>query len=271
MNKKIKKILATVSAVAMCAVSATFLSSGAVYVLVDNLENTEPYIHNGIPYYGIHIDTQSFYVGGVKYTRWEKGTEYFQKRCSLLEPVLYINDENQQVFATTDMCIATLDQPLTSQCREVSVIHFSKSFYLEKDKADILEKFLSENDINYTIEKSEDSSTYIFRFPDAKTWDDFIDIANPIYENTGIGVYASFPESMVTATNIEIALPEPTLSGDANNDGKVSLADAVLIMQALSNPDEYQITPQGMANADIDGDGLTPTDAAKIQQMVLNS
>ena len=72
-------------------------------------------------------------------------------------------------------------------------------------------------------------------------------------------------------TDIEIELPAPTLAGDANEDGTVSLADAVFIMQSLSNPDDFQLTPQGMANADVygDGDGRTAMDAHKIQEMLI--
>ncbi len=59
--------------------------------------------------------------------------------------------------------------------------------------------------------------------------------------------------------------------GDANEDGKVSLADAVLIMQALSNPDDYKLTAQGQLNADVVGnDGITPKDALAIQKVDLN-
>ncbi|MDE6780985.1 MAG: glycoside hydrolase family 9 protein [Ruminococcus sp.] len=57
------------------------------------------------------------------------------------------------------------------------------------------------------------------------------------------------------------------LWGDANVDGKVTLADAVLIMQALSNPDEYKLKPQGALNADVvdNGEGISPSDALAIQ------
>ena len=67
------------------------------------------------------------------------------------------------------------------------------------------------------------------------------------------------------------------LKGDANCDGTVDMADIVLIMQALANPnkygengtDEYHLTPQGKANADMDGDGLTVGDAQAIQKKLL--
>lgn len=55
--------------------------------------------------------------------------------------------------------------------------------------------------------------------------------------------------------------------GDANGDGEVTLADAVLIMQSLSNPAEYHIDEKYKACADTvnHGDGITPSDALAIQ------
>lgn len=72
--------------------------------------------------------------------------------------------------------------------------------------------------------------------------------------------------------------------GDANCDGTVDLADAVLIMQSLANADAYgingtdttHITEQGMKNGDVagneadkGGDGLTNSDALRIQEFKL--
>jgi len=64
--------------------------------------------------------------------------------------------------------------------------------------------------------------------------------------------------------------------GDSNCDGIVDIADAVLIMQAIANPDcfniggtdESAITEKGMKNADVagNGDGLTNSDALAIQK-----
>lgn len=60
---------------------------------------------------------------------------------------------------------------------------------------------------------------------------------------------------------------DKTMLGDVNIDGKVSIADAVLIMQSLSNPNEYKLSEQAVKNADIlgNGDGITPKDALAIQ------
>lgn len=60
---------------------------------------------------------------------------------------------------------------------------------------------------------------------------------------------------------------ETGLLGDANEDGKISVADAVLIMQSLSNGDEYKLSEAGESLADVNnrGDGITNGDALAIQ------
>lgn len=70
------------------------------------------------------------------------------------------------------------------------------------------------------------------------------------------------------------------LYGDADCDGKVFLNDAVLVMQAIGNPDAYgvngtektHITEQGKINADVSntGDDLTNADALTIQKYLLH-
>ena len=66
--------------------------------------------------------------------------------------------------------------------------------------------------------------------------------------------------------------------GDANCDTDVELADAILIMQALANPDKFgtdgsekeHITEKGWINADVDGSGtMTGNDALNIQRYLL--
>ena len=58
--------------------------------------------------------------------------------------------------------------------------------------------------------------------------------------------------------------------GDANCDTQVNMADAVLIMQTIANPDKYTLTEQGEENADVDGtEGITNKDALAIQKFKL--
>ena len=70
---------------------------------------------------------------------------------------------------------------------------------------------------------------------------------------------------------------KPTKSGDVNCDEQMDMADAVLIMQALANPNKYgengtaenHLTAQGKVNGDMNGDGLTVGDAQTIQKILL--
>ena len=73
--------------------------------------------------------------------------------------------------------------------------------------------------------------------------------------------------------------PNGYASGDANCDRDVDMSDAVLIMQSLANPnkygingtDEHHITKKGINFADVDkrGNGITVSDALKIQKYLL--
>jgi hypothetical protein len=59
------------------------------------------------------------------------------------------------------------------------------------------------------------------------------------------------------------------LKGDSNGDGGVDMADVVMIMQAMANPNKYKFTELGRYNADMDGNGVTVGDAQKIQRILL--
>ena len=84
----------------------------------------------------------------------------------------------------------------------------------------------------------------------------------------------SYAEEYAKKNNINYEIindkNDVTLLGDANDDGQVNMADAVFIMQCISNPDKYQLTETERANADIDRSGdVTNKDALKIQQFKL--
>lgn len=65
--------------------------------------------------------------------------------------------------------------------------------------------------------------------------------------------------------NFEV-LPDLNKCGDTNCDGKVTISDAVFIMQSLCNPDEYKLSEQGKINGNTVGsDGITGMDALAIQ------
>ncbi len=74
-----------------------------------------------------------------------------------------------------------------------------------------------------------------------------------------------------TATPTTPPTDPDRLYGDANCDGEVNMADAVLVMQTLANPDKYSLTDKGGLNADVSGgnDGITNKDALAIQKYKL--
>ena len=89
-------------------------------------------------------------------------------------------------------------------------------------------------------------------------------------------------QPVTTTTQPVTTTTQPDISvtkwGDTNLSGEVELGDAVLILQAISNPEKYgingtddtHITAQGMINGDVDqnGNGLTAKDALSIQKYI---
>ena len=84
--------------------------------------------------------------------------------------------------------------------------------------------------------------------------------------------------TVTTSTKSTISELNMMMSGDVNCDCQVDMGDAVLIMQALANPnkfgekgtDEHHITQQGVINADVIGNnGMTNEDAVTIQKYLL--
>ena len=65
------------------------------------------------------------------------------------------------------------------------------------------------------------------------------------------------------------AVTDAPLYGDANCDGKVTLSDALAVLQFVANEDKYPLTEEGQKNADcVDaGKGITAQDALAIQMV----
>ena len=101
---------------------------------------------------------------------------------------------------------------------------------------------------------------------------------------TSTSAVSTTSEKTAASTTTTVSQTSDTTSadyrkGDANCDGNVDMADAVLIMQSLANPDKYgvngtdshHITSQGLSNGDVDtgSKGLTSNDALEIQRYLL--
>lgn len=104
--------------------------------------------------------------------------------------------------------------------------------------------------------------------------------AIPYVETTTVSTLTTHKSSVTTKKTTSITTtvntdmettsskPSVTLLGDANFDGRVTIADATAIIQVLGNPDKYTLSAQGEANADVynPGDGITGRDAVTLQK-----
>ena len=58
------------------------------------------------------------------------------------------------------------------------------------------------------------------------------------------------------------------VKGDANCDGKLTVADCVAVLQYIANQEKYPLSADGIANADVDGlNGISGGDAKAIQKL----
>ncbi len=285
MNKKIKRMLSAVSAMTVCAVSLVSVNAGAAYYPSDRK---------------VTIDTTSFvspaYGVTATYEYSKEITDYFGDkyiRVFVSEPLIYEDYHNISFYASS----------LGREYRQCMIFHYEDQqhiitglstvnlggFELYNDEMSKLEKYLQENNIGYYIEPGsgrymddENSSTlYLSDMFEPDENGMYIPLEMRVYdampmlmkikEDTGYICQYITNLSSTSATDIVNALPEVTLSGDANCDGEVTISDAVLIMQNIANPDEFEMTVQGQVNADVtgDGDGVTLNDALEIQQMSL--
>lgn len=73
---------------------------------------------------------------------------------------------------------------------------------------------------------------------------------------------------MMNGNDVFVGSAVANIAGDANCDGKLDVADAVAVLQFISNAEKYPLSDQGRTNADVDGiDGVTGSDAIAIQKI----
>ena len=130
--------------------------------------------------------------------------------------------------------------------------------------------------VNQNLEDSA-AKAYCKESPAAKCYID----NSESYSTNEITIYWNSPLTYLLSLTENTAASQPAdvVYGDANNDKGVDMADVVLIMQSLANPnkyglngtDDHHITAKGLANADVNktGDGVTNADALTIQQYLL--
>jgi len=112
--------------------------------------------------------------------------------------------------------------------------------------------------------------------------DGAIIIGDDVEPSTGTTATTKSTDSSTTTTTTTTKKPQPSSSGstdnttgtvlygDANDNGKVSIADVVCLNQYLVDNEKYDLTAQGKINAEVDLDGkLTAADSTGIIQSLV--
>jgi hypothetical protein len=155
-----------------------------------------------------------------------------------------------------------------------AVNYYSVSYYDTEAKKYIsneerLKTYMDSELEGYSLEKvtASDGNMYFSLIsPDKQTLAEQIKTAETIYDSTGINIPAISPESAFNISGTEIDVLR-SIKGDANCDSCATVADAVAILQHIACRDKYELKPQGLFNADVDGiDGITANDARVLQQ-----
>ncbi|MDE6035748.1 MAG: hypothetical protein K2G36_07560 [Ruminococcus sp.] len=288
-----KKILSTISAVMICALNAVNINVSAVEMgsPIDRTirSYTEPYIAYEISDFP---RSQEFFI--AQPDEYHLLHQYVDLYVDIKEgqPVpeipIYNVHINETLKGYTVMYNDYNDEnkivEYLSQCEDV--LSVDKKYTLHGDPEGIMlggawVKVTDENkDIlaDYQLISTADDKSYIFfksqidRFEFMRRMtDNGIEYELQIVStNEDPPIIAEETVNLYTSPNKTDSV-QPLLLGDADEDGSVSLSDAVLIMQSLSNPDGFQLTPQGIANADIynTGDGVTAMDALRIQEILI--
>ena len=140
---------------------------------------------------------------------------------------------------------------------------------------ELLENFIEKHSLDYTLkEETIDEygveKQYITLMPNFdSTIEERFEVMKQIKDEIGFGVKCgAMPDSdssVDPSMGIEMC---NNIAGDANCDGKMTIADSTAILQSLGNPDKYRLSAQGAYNADIEsiGNGVTTLDALEIQK-----
>lgn len=236
------------------------LGGGGAFNLTDGIteEEVEAFLSEKIsPNYQITMNWQnSNYAYSIS-----KSLKECREVCNLLKEENFIDS-----FVIIDNVVQlqrysfTVGDILGYACNEEE-LELMKKYVKETDFADI-QVVGTDNRGNAGI-----YTEFILKPKTEATVEERLDMAVQIMENEGIGFNYVSPLSNTTAGTSYIDVFN-ALDGDANEDGKVNMADVTAIVQAIGNPDKYALTPQGRFNADTDSDGLTGMDAIGIQMKV---
>ena len=123
------------------------------------------------------------------------------------------------------------------------------------------EGHLYDNEFTWTTDKRADQ----YRSDPWGWWSDCKPSMAAIQDAPPVTTTTTSPAETTSTTTVNGG---NTVYGDANLDGKVTIADATAILQHIANRDKFELKPQGAVNADVDGvSGVTANDALVLQKL----
>ena len=158
-----------------------------------------------------------------------------------------------------------------SSCYFDDVLQFD--YFISEEEIEAVKNFVEQNSIDVEMVEyiSERNNPGIKLIPntDITAYERF-QLSKAITKETGVTPLGVIPSDMqIFAHNSMVNLTNYT-NGDTNEDGDLTIADSVAVLQFIGNPDKYALSTQAEFNADVDGiDGITGADAFVIQQMEL--
>lgn len=194
------------------------------------------------------------------------GQRYFERTLDFMEPI------NKKLFYSQEPS---------------RLVEIEDDLYKKISVADVVEEYLADGDktaedsgtcfSGWYVDRSEkDGFAYLTTDKDVNTYQILLVLQQVITDTGcltgwGYGEDGSAKNLTDTIVDNEVVDIYNSIDGDANNDGELRLNDAVLIMQAIGNPGEYQLDAQQRFNADIygNGDGLTNMDALTVQRKLI--
>jgi hypothetical protein len=191
-----------------------------------------------------------------------------------VKELLTKDDFVTDVVYTSDVC-----NPANG-VMDLTYFYYPNQYYKEKDddkkneiKAEteqIISNYVSDNNLDISLEfvPKGENTAHISVIPNTNlSLNEMLLIAEQIIDNCNI--YSEVGWQVSTNEDFSAVDLLNAVDGDTNCDAQMDMADAVLIMQALANPNKYSISAQGSFNADLNGDGITVGDAQAIQTKLL--
>ena len=168
-----------------------------------------------------------------------------------INPVIVTTPEPVTTTTTTTVTTTTTTVTTTEITTEANPI-------FTVDEKDIT---LKPNE-QYTIKASKSNLTY-------KSGDTNIAVVSSsgvITAFTSGKTVISVIDDEYNVVQINLTVSDKLLKGDTNLDGRVSISDAVAILQYMANSSKYKLAGESLDNADVDGTpGISGKDAAIIQ------